>query len=76
MSDVAIDVNSAVHAFSLSWSKSVCNPKTGTTRIRGPRKTMIPFKCENVELAGLHLSPPRQAPRFLCGWLEIFVSPG
>lgn len=41
-SDVATSVNFGVASF-FSWLKSVCSPEVGTTRIRGPLKTIASF---------------------------------
>jgi hypothetical protein len=42
-SDVLTGVNYGVASFS-SWSKSICNPKIGGTRIRGSPKTIASFR--------------------------------
>ena len=62
-----------VDASSLSWSKSICNPEMGITRIR----QLPPFKGEHLELAqtswAVGLSPDSQAAGFSWGWLIYSV---
>ena len=38
--DIATGVNCGATSFS-SWSESVCNPETGNTIIRGPRRLLV-----------------------------------
>ena len=55
----------------LSWSKSICNPETGITRIRAPRRTLPPFEGEHLERPQISRTAPilqEQAPRFSEGW--------
>ena len=59
-SDIANDVNYGVASF-LSWWKSVCNPETGITRIRGPEEYCLLSKV--IGQAGWHLSPSRASPK-------------
>ena len=49
-SDHATSMNYGV-ASSLSWSKSICNPKTGMVRITRPTKRSPPFKAEHLKQA-------------------------
>ena len=49
-SNVATSMNCGIAFFS-SWSKSMCNPETGITRIRGPLTTTTSFGGEHLEHA-------------------------
>ena len=46
-----------------SWSKSICNPETSITRIRGPKRPVPPFKGEHLWAEGRGQSQP--APIYL-----------
>ena len=77
-SDVATSVKYRVALFS-SWSKSVCNPETSVTRIRGPPRLLPPFKGEHLEWVQTSwLAPisPNDKPlgSHMIGW-KYLVSP-
>lgn len=57
---VATPVNYGV-ASSLSWFKSICNLKTGITRIINCLLSKVNILNRHGQ-AGLHLSPPRAIP--------------
>ena len=67
-SDVATSRNYRV-ASSLSWSKSVCNPKMGIARIEGPQR-LLPHYCllskmntlNGCGLASMQSPPPKASP--------------
>ena len=47
-SNAAAAVNYSV-ASSWSWSKSMSNPETATTKIKGPSRLLPPFKGEHLQ---------------------------
>ena len=62
--------------FSLSWSKSICNPETGITRFKGPWRLLPLIKREHLEREWTSRLPPMylpqgQASRFPYGRLNI-----
>ena len=45
-------------ASSSSWSKSMCYPETGITRIRGAQRLLPPWNCERLEQVRIGRSAP------------------
>ena len=75
-SDVATAMNYGVDGSSTtSWSKSICNPGTGITRIPRPQRLLLLFEGEHLEQAQTSWFAPiifqGQASRFPLGWYKI-----
>ena len=75
-SNIATILNYDV-ASSLSWSKFICNPEMGITRVKGSQRLLSLLKVNTLNKHGkadLHLSPctylPQEIPRILHGKLK------
>jgi len=75
-SNIAIGVNyvNYIVASFASWSKSIWNPKTGGTRIRGSEGYCLLSKV-SIFMEPAPISPMAKPMRFPLGWLGMPGSP-
>ena len=75
--DVVTDMNYGVASFS-NWSKSICTPKTGIVRGKGPLKTLASFLVWTPQMivdkpTDTYLSEGKPLGYYIIGWIFWFT---